>query len=47
MLLIAPYVKDMSVLWALLLISAFLVVAAFVARFTEHTCGRELDVISP
>jgi MFS family permease len=46
-LLIAPYVKDMSVLGALLLISAFLVVAAVVAQFTEHTRGRELDKISP
>jgi hypothetical protein len=46
-LLIAPYVKDLSVLGALLLISAFLVVAAVVAQFTEHTRGRELDVISP
>jgi MFS transporter, putative metabolite:H+ symporter len=46
-LLIAPYVKDLSVLGALLLISSFLVVAAVVGQFTEHTRDRELDVISP
>jgi putative MFS transporter len=46
-LLIAPYVKDMSVLGALLLISVFLVVAAVIAQFTEHTRARELDTISP
>ena len=46
-LAIAPYVKHMSVLGALLLISSFLVVAAVAAAFTEHTRARELDVISP
>jgi putative MFS transporter len=46
-LLIAPYVKHMSVLGALILISAFLVVAAVAAQFTEHTRARELDQISP
>jgi MFS family permease len=46
-LAIAPYVKHMSVLGALLLISAFLVVAAIAAMFTEHTRARELDAISP
>ncbi len=34
-LLIAPYVKHMSVLGALILISAFLVVAAVAAHFTS------------
>jgi MFS family permease len=46
-LLIAPHVKNMSVLGALVLISAFLVAAAIIAQFTEHTRARELDVISP
>jgi MFS transporter, putative metabolite:H+ symporter len=46
-LLIAPYVKDMSVLGALLLISVFLVIAAVVVQFTEHTRDRRLDSISP
>lgn len=46
-LAIAPYVKHLSVLGALLLISVFLVVAAVVAQFTEHTRSKELDVISP
>jgi putative MFS transporter len=46
-LVIAPYVEHMSVLGALLLISAFLVVAAIIAQFTEHTRAKELDVISP
>jgi MFS family permease len=46
-LLIAPYVKHMSVLGALILISAFLVVAAIAAQFTEHTRARRLDEISP
>ncbi|MFB9839941.1 MFS transporter [Actinoallomurus acaciae] len=46
-LAIAPYVKHPSVLGALLLISVFLVVAAVVAQFTEHTRSKELDVVSP
>jgi MFS transporter, putative metabolite:H+ symporter len=46
-LLIAPYVKDLSVLGALILISAFLVVASIVVQFTEHTRARQLDSISP
>ncbi len=46
-LLIAPYVKHLSVLGALVLISAFLVVAAVAVQFTEHTRARPLDSISP
>jgi MFS transporter, putative metabolite:H+ symporter len=46
-LLIAPYVEDLSVLGALVLISVFLVVAAVIVQFTEHTRARQLDSISP
>lgn len=46
-LLIAPYVDNLSVLGALVLISVFLVVAAIIVQFTEHTRARRLDSISP
>ena len=46
-LVIANHVGSMSVLGALLLISAFQVVAAIIAQFTPHTRGRDLDQVSP
>jgi MFS family permease len=46
-LVIAPILPQLSILGALLLISAFLVVAAILAQFTPHTRNRPLDRISP
>jgi MFS family permease len=46
-LVIAPIIPHLSVLGALLLISAFLVVAAILAQFTRHTRNRPLDDVSP
>ena len=46
-LVIGPHVGSMSVLGALLLISAFQVVAAVVAQFAPRTRGRDLDQVSP
>ena len=46
-LVIANHVGSMSVLGALLLISAFQIVAAIIAQFTPHTRGRDLDRVSP
>lgn len=46
-LVIAPFLPHMSILGALLLISAFLVVAAVLVQFTAHTRNRPLDQISP
>ncbi len=46
-LVIAPYVSEMSVLGALLLISCFLVIAALIVQFAPRTRVRALDDISP
>ncbi len=46
-LVIAPFLPQMSILGALILISSFLVVAAILAQFTDHTRNRPLDQISP
>jgi MFS transporter, putative metabolite:H+ symporter len=46
-LVIAPFLPQMSTLAALILISAFLVVAAVIAQFTAHTRNRPLDHVSP
>ncbi|HET8601827.1 MAG TPA: MFS transporter [Segeticoccus sp.] len=46
-LVIAPFLPHMSTLGALMLISAFLVVAAVIAQFAPHTRNRHLDQISP
>lgn len=46
-LIIAPFLPRMSTLGALVLISAFLVVAAVIAQFTPHTRNRHLEHISP
>ncbi|MDQ6752163.1 MAG: MFS transporter [Actinomycetota bacterium] len=46
-LVIAPFIPQMSILGALILISSFLVVAAILAQFTAHTRNRPLDQISP
>ncbi|MCL2584581.1 MAG: MFS transporter [Streptosporangiales bacterium] len=46
-LVLAPILPHLSVLAALLLISAFLIVAAVLAQFTVHTRGRVLEDVSP
>ncbi|HTU74903.1 MAG TPA: MFS transporter [Trebonia sp.] len=46
-LVLAPLIPHLSVFWALLLISCFLVVAAILAQFTTHTRGRVLERLSP
>lgn len=46
-LVIAPLLPNLSILGALILISAFLVVAAVIAQFTTHTRNRPLDEVSP
>lgn len=46
-LVIAPLLPHLSILGALILISAFLVVAAVIAQFTTHTRNRALDEVSP
>jgi len=46
-LVIAPFLPQMSTLAALILISGFLVVAAVIAQFTTHTRNRPLDHVSP
>ena len=46
-LVIAPQIPNMSVLGAMLLVSAFLVAAAIVAQFSPNTRGRHYEDISP
>jgi MFS transporter, putative metabolite:H+ symporter len=46
-LLIAPQIPNMSVLGAMLLVSAFLVAAAIVAQFSPRTRGRHYEEVSP
>ncbi len=46
-LVLAPLIPHLSVLWALMLISSFLVIAAILAQFTTHTRGRVLERVSP
>ena len=46
-LLIAPAIPHMSILGALLLISAFLVVAAIIGSFGIETRNRRFEEISP
>jgi putative MFS transporter len=46
-LLIAPAIPDMSILGALLLISSFLIVAAFLAIFGVETRNRRFEEVSP
>jgi MFS family permease len=46
-LVVAPLVPHLSPLPALLLISAFLVVAAVIAQFTPRARNRSLEVLSP
>jgi MFS family permease len=46
-LLLAPLIPHLSVFWALMLISSFLIIAAVLAQFTTHTRGRVLERVSP
>jgi MFS transporter, putative metabolite:H+ symporter len=46
-LVIAPQIPNMSVLGAMLLVSAFLVAAAIVAQFSVNSRGRHYEEISP
>jgi MFS family permease len=46
-LVIAPQIPNMSVLGAMLLVSAFLVVAAIIGQFSVKTRGRHYEEISP
>ncbi len=46
-LIIAPQIPNMSVLGAMLLVSAFLVAAAIVAQFSTNTRGRHYEEVSP
>lgn len=46
-LVLAPLLPHLTVLQALMLISAFLIVASVLAQFTPHTRNRSLDDVSP
>jgi hypothetical protein len=46
-LVIAPLIPNMSVLGAMMLVSAFLVAAAIVGQFSVKTRGRHYEEISP
>ncbi|MDN5795684.1 MAG: MFS transporter [Intrasporangium sp.] len=46
-LVIAPILPHLPVVWALLFISGFLVVSAILVQFAPYTRGRHLDHISP
>ncbi|WP_138444731.1 MFS transporter [Sinomonas susongensis] len=46
-MIIAPILPQLPVVWALGLISVFLVIAAILVQFTPHTRNRHLDHISP
>ncbi len=46
-LVIAPQIPHMSVLGAMLLVSAFLLAAAIVAQFSVNTRDRHYEEISP
>jgi hypothetical protein len=42
-----PLIPNLTVLGAMLLVSAFLVVAAIIAQFSPRTRGRHYEEISP
>lgn len=46
-LVIAHFITHLDALGALLLIASFLVLAAILVQFTQHTRGRPLDDVSP
>jgi len=46
-LVLAPLIPHLSVFWALMLISCFLIVASVLAQFTVHTRNRAFEDVSP
>lgn len=46
-LVIAPILPNLPVVWALLFISGFLVISAILVQFAPYTRGQHLDHISP
>ena len=46
-LILAPLVPHLSVFWALMLISSFLIIASILAQFTPHTRNRVFEEVSP
>ncbi|HKT56474.1 MAG TPA: MFS transporter [Microbacterium sp.] len=46
-LVLAPLIPHLSVFWALMLISSFLIVASVIAQFTVHTRNRVFEDVSP
>jgi MFS family permease len=46
-LVLAPLIPHLSVFWALMLISCFMIIASVIAQFTVHTRGRTLEQVSP
>ncbi|MBO0810553.1 MAG: MFS transporter [Microlunatus sp.] len=46
-LILAPLIPHLSVLWALMLVSCFLIIASVLAQFTVHTRDRAFEVVSP
>jgi len=46
-LILAPLIPHLSVFWALMLISSFLIVASILAQFAPHTRNRVFEEVSP
>ncbi|MEQ6898092.1 MFS transporter [Microbacterium sp. KR10-403] len=46
-LILAPLIPHLSVFWALMLISSFLIIASILAQFTPHTRNRVFEEVSP
>ncbi|UUT36244.1 MFS transporter [Microbacterium elymi] len=46
-MVLAPLIPHLSVFWALMLISCFLIIASILAQFTVHTRNRGLEDVSP
>lgn len=46
-LLLAPVIPHLSVFWALMLISSFLIIASILAQFAPHTRNRVFEEVSP
>ncbi|MGN6200539.1 MFS transporter [Humibacter sp.] len=46
-LVLAPLIPQLSVFWALMLISCFLIIASVIAQFTVHTRNRVFEDVSP
>ncbi|WP_022883033.1 MFS transporter [Gryllotalpicola ginsengisoli] len=46
-LVLAPLIPHLSVFWALMLISSFMIIASVLAQFTVHTRNRSFEQVSP